>query len=86
MEDDEYYQAEHFYNDDVGQAENDVENDDEEDLSKLGYFELAKRFLGKRELPKLEADTSNFPDIRKNIYVQVCLRTFLLQRMFRFLS
>ena len=83
MEDDEFYQAEHFYNDDVAGAESESSDDDAEDLSKLGYFELAKRFLGKRELPKLEADTSNFPDICKNIYVQVRLIVLFLQIHFQ---
>ena len=74
MEEDRFYEAEHFYNDDTGVAESGVDEVTTEDLSNMGYFELAKRFLGKRELPKLEKDisTSDFPEVNKNIYVQVC--------------
>ena len=73
MDSDHYYETEHFYNEEV--VETDLESgaeDDREDLSKMGYFELAARFLGKKELPKLQADKSgNFPALQKNLYVQV---------------
>ena len=72
MEHEDFYEAEHFYNDELDKREEDEEGEDnEEDLSQLGYFELAKRFLGKRELPKVVQASSDFPDVHKNIYVQV---------------
>ena len=73
MDSDDFYEAEHFYNEDGAEtgSESDVSGD-EEDLSKLGYFDLAKRFLGKKELPKIQMEkTGDFPNIEKNLYVQV---------------
>ena len=72
MEHEDFYEAEHFYNDELDKREEEAEDDaEEEDLSQLGYFELAKQFLGKRELPKVVKPGSDFPDVNKNIYVQV---------------
>jgi ATP-dependent RNA helicase DDX46/PRP5 len=72
MEHEDFYEAEHFYNDEIDKREeSDEAGTDEEDLSGLGYFELAKRFLGKRELPKVVQATSDSHDVQKNIYVQV---------------
>ena len=77
MEEDQFYEAEHFYNDDVEESNDTSEAfDDSEDLSKMGYFELAKRFLGKKELPRLEKDMSESVDIHKNLYVQVSICVF----------
>ena len=73
MDSDDFYEAEHFYNEEGAETGSDsgVEGE-QEDLSKLGYFELAKRFLGKKELPKIAIDKSGeFPAIEKNLYVQV---------------
>lgn len=75
MDSDDYYETEHFYNEEtiVSDNENEIEaGGADEDLSSLGYFELAKRFLGKKELPKIEADkTRDFSSVQKNLYVQV---------------
>ena len=73
MDSDDFYEAEHFYNEDGAETGSDsAVSGDEEDLSKLGYFELAKRFTGKKELPKIQVDkTGDFPHIEKNLYVQV---------------
>ena len=81
MDSDDFYEAEHFYNEDGAETGSDsAESCAEEDLSKLGYFELAKRFLGKKELPKIQVDKSgDFPHIEKNLYVQVREITNMLE-------
>ena len=73
MDSDDFYEAEHFYNEEGAETGSDSADDASgEDLSKLGYFELAKRFLGKKELPKIQATTEgDFPNVDKNLYVQV---------------
>ncbi len=73
MDSDDFYEAEHFYNEDGAETGSDsAASGGEEDLSKLGYFELAKRFHGKKELPKVQAEKpDDFPPIEKNLYVQV---------------
>lgn len=72
MDSDLFYETEHFYNEDVVETDLESGNEDTEDLSTLGYFELAKRFTGKKELPKIQPDKSgDFPAIDKNLYVQV---------------
>ena len=80
MDSDVYYETEHFYNEEIAENDSEFESDcRDEDLSKLGYFELAKRFLGKKELPKIETDiSSDFSTIQKNLYVQVSEITNLL--------
>lgn len=79
MDSDDFYGAEHFYNEESGASDDEsVAGDETEDLSKLGYFELAKRFLGKKELPKIQAENSgDFPPVEKNLYVQVAAITNL---------
>ena len=81
MDSDDFYDAEHFYNEGEGDSDVSSPTDGEaEDLSQLGYFELAKRFLGKKELPKIQVDKSGeFPPIEKNLYVQVSAITNLLE-------